>query len=181
VLYPNVAIEGPSVIGEDCVVRAGCRLSNVRVGRDVQIKDYSLLIDAQVGDGAQIGPFAHLRPGSKLEPQSRVGNFVELKQTRLGRGSKANHLTYLGDSEIGPECNVGAGTITCNYDGRLKHRTTLGRGVFIGSNTQLVAPVTIRDGAYVAAGSTVTEDVPAGALAIARSRQRNIPGWAKKR
>jgi bifunctional UDP-N-acetylglucosamine pyrophosphorylase/glucosamine-1-phosphate N-acetyltransferase len=127
-----------------------------------------------------IGPFAHLRPGAVLQPDSRVGNFVELKNTRLGQGSKANHLSYLGDARIGPGCNIGAGTITCNYDGKHKHPTTLGREVFIGSNTQLVAPVHIRSRAYVAAGSTVTEDVPAGALAIARSRQTNITGWAEK-
>jgi bifunctional UDP-N-acetylglucosamine pyrophosphorylase/glucosamine-1-phosphate N-acetyltransferase len=146
----------------------------------VEIKDHSVLLESVVGDGAQVGPFAHLRPGSTLEPDSRVGNFVELKKSRLGRGSKASHLTYLGDAEIGPGSNIGAGTITCNYDGVAKHRTRMGQDVFIGSNTQLVAPVSVEDGAYVAAGSTVTQDVPRGALAIARSKQRNVLGWVER-
>jgi len=179
-IFPDVYIEGASSIGEDCVIRPGCRLVDTRVDSGVEIRDHSVLLDSRVGRGAVIGPFAHLRPGSVLEPDAHVGNFVELKKTRLGRGSKANHLTYLGDSEIGAGSNIGAGTITCNYDGKHKHRTVMGRGVFIGSNTQIVAPVTIGDEAYVAAGSTVTEDVPAGALAIARSRQRNVPGWAAR-
>jgi len=180
VIYPDVYIEGPSVIGEDCIVRAGCRLVNIKVGRGVEIKDHSVLQDSVVGDGAQVGPFAHLRPGSRLDPDSRVGNFVELKKTRLGKGSKASHLTYLGDAEIGPGSNIGAGTITCNYDGVAKHPTRMGKNVFIGSNTQLVAPVEVEDGAYVAAGSTVTQDVPRGALAIARSKQRNVLGWVER-
>jgi bifunctional UDP-N-acetylglucosamine pyrophosphorylase/glucosamine-1-phosphate N-acetyltransferase len=128
-----------------------------------------------------IGPFAHLRPGSLLEPETRVGNFVELKKTRLGRGSKAPHLSYLGDATIGRDCNIGAGTITCNYDGKRKSETHLGDRVFIGSDSQLVAPVTVGQGAFVAAGSTVTEDVPPGSLAIARTRQRNVAGWAARR
>ena len=181
VLYPDVFIEGPTVIGTGCVVLPGCRLADCRLGREVVVKDHSLLVDARVGDGAQVGPFAHLRPGSILESDTRVGNFVELKKTRLGRRSKASHLSYLGDASIGPDCNIGAGTITCNYDGTHKHTTTLARGVFIGSDAQLIAPVTVRAGAYVAAGTTVTEDVPAGALAIGRGRQRNIPGWARQR
>ena len=130
---------------------------------------------------AAVGPFAHLRPGSILEDGAKVGNFVELKKTRLGRGSKASHLTYLGDATIAENCNIGAGTITCNYDGTDKFPTVLAKGVFIGSNTQLVAPVKIGEGAYVAAGSTVTKDVPKGALAIARSEQTNIEGWAAEK
>ena len=179
-LYPDVIIEGPTVLGEGTVVFPGSRLQNCKVGREVVIKDHSVLVDSKVGDRAQVGPFAHLRPGSVLGPDSRVGNFVELKKTNLGPGSKASHLAYLGDATIGADCNIGAGTITCNFDGSRKHTTTLGREVFIGSNTQLVAPVTVRRGAYVAAGSTVTVDVPAGALAIARSRQRNIRGWVRR-
>ena len=180
-IHPDVTIEGATVLGEDCVVRSGCRLTDCRIGRRVEIRDHSVLQDSTVGDGATIGPFAHLRPGSVLGPETRIGNFVETKKTRMGRGSKANHLTYLGDAEIGPGCNIGAGTITCNYDGRNKHPTRLGRDVFIGSNSQLVAPVAIGNGAYVAAGSTVTEDVPGGALAIGRSRQRNVRGWVSRR
>ena len=181
VIYPNVSIEGSVVLGEDCVVRQGCRLVDARVGRGVEIRDHSVVQESKIGDGAQIGPFTHLRPGAVLEAETRVGNFVELKNTRLGRGSKANHLSYLGDASIGEQCNIGAGTITCNYDGEAKHPTILGRDVFIGSDTQLVAPVTVHDGAYVAAGSTVTDTVPAGALAIARSRQRNLTGWVARR
>lgn len=181
VIYPDVIVEGPTVMGTDCVVRPGCRLVDCRLGRGVEIKDHSVLFDSQIADGAQVGPFAHLRPGSVLGPQARVGNFVELKKTRLGPRSKAQHLSYLGDAEIGPDCNIGAGTITCNYDGARKHQTTLGRGVFIGSDTQLVAPVSVRNGAYVAAGTTVTEDVPAGALAIGRGRQRNVEGWVARK
>jgi bifunctional UDP-N-acetylglucosamine pyrophosphorylase/glucosamine-1-phosphate N-acetyltransferase len=180
-IYPDVIIEGSTVVGRGCVVLPGCRLVRCKLGNDIEIKDHSVLIDSKIGDGAQVGPFAHLRPGSVLGPNTRVGNFVELKKTQLGSGTKASHLSYLGDATIGPDCNIGAGTITCNYDGTFKHPTHLGRGVFIGSDAQLVAPVTVREGAYVAAGTTVTEDVPAGALAIGRSRQRNIRGWVRRR
>jgi len=181
VLYPDVILEGSCEIGEDCVIRSGSRLVNMVLGRGVEVKDHCVLQDSRIGDAAQLGPFAHLRPGSVLEANARVGNFVELKKTRLGKGSKAPHLTYLGDAEIGPGCNIGAGTITCNYDGVNKYRTTLGPGVFIGSDTQLVAPVTLGEGAYVAAGTTVTEDVPAGALALSRVRQLNMEGWVARR
>jgi bifunctional UDP-N-acetylglucosamine pyrophosphorylase/glucosamine-1-phosphate N-acetyltransferase len=181
ILYPDVIVEGATVIGEDCVIRPGCRITDSRIGRGVEVKDHSVVLGSVVGRDASVGPFAHLRPGSTLEAGSKVGNFVELKKTRLGRESKASHLAYLGDAQIGPGCNIGAGTITCNYDGTHKHPTTMGKGVFIGSDTQLVAPVKLGDGAYVAAGATVTEDVPAGALAISRSRQRNIKGWVARR
>ncbi|HKQ59929.1 MAG TPA: bifunctional UDP-N-acetylglucosamine diphosphorylase/glucosamine-1-phosphate N-acetyltransferase GlmU [Candidatus Polarisedimenticolaceae bacterium] len=181
VLYPDVIVEGASRLGEDCVIYPGCRIVDSTLGRGAVLRDHSVITQSTIGQGAQIGPFAHLRPGSVLEAGTKVGNFVELKQTRLGRGSKANHLTYLGDAEIGPGCNVGAGTITCNYDGARKHPTLLGRGVFVGSGTQLVAPVRVADGAYVAAGTTLTQDVPAGALAIARSPQANVLGWVARR
>ncbi len=181
VIYPDVIVEGSSRIGEDCMIRPGCRLTNVAIGKGVEIRDHSVLHDARVGDGASVGPFAHLRPGSVLEEAVRVGNFVEIKKSRLGRGAKASHLSYLGDAEIGAESNVGAGTITCNYDGENKHKTTLGERVFVGSDTQLVAPVTVGDGAYIGAGSTVTEDVPPGALALSRTRQLNLEGWVDRR
>ncbi|HEX4823863.1 MAG TPA: bifunctional UDP-N-acetylglucosamine diphosphorylase/glucosamine-1-phosphate N-acetyltransferase GlmU [Candidatus Polarisedimenticolaceae bacterium] len=181
VLYPDVIVEGETTIGEDSVVRPGCRLNGVRLGRGVEIKDHSVLEDAVVGDFASVGPFAHLRPGSVLERDAKVGNFVELKKTTLGRGSKASHLAYLGDAQIGHDCNIGAGTITCNYDGVHKHKTTLGAGVFIGSDTQLVAPVSVGEGAYVGAGTTVTDDVPAGALALSRVRQLNLEGWVARK
>jgi bifunctional UDP-N-acetylglucosamine pyrophosphorylase/glucosamine-1-phosphate N-acetyltransferase len=181
VIYPDVVVEGPCVVGEDCVVRPGTRIVNCRIGRGVEIKDHCVLIESRVGDGAEIGPFAHLRPESILAEKTKVGNFVELKKSRLGRGTKASHLSYVGDARVGPGCNIGAGTITCNYDGERKHRTTLGAEVFIGSDTQLIAPVTVGRGAYVAAGTTVTDDVPAGSLAIARSRQKNVRGWVERR
>jgi len=179
-LYPAVIIEGPTVLGRGCTVLPGTRIVNCKLGRDVMVKDHCVLLDSRIGDAAEIGPFAHLRPGNSLGDRTRVGNYVELKKTELGQGTKAPHLSYLGDASIGPNCNIGAGTITCNYDGSRKHPTTLARGVFIGSDAQLVAPVTVHEGAYVAAGTTVTEDVPAGALAIGRSRQRNIRGWVKR-
>jgi bifunctional UDP-N-acetylglucosamine pyrophosphorylase/glucosamine-1-phosphate N-acetyltransferase len=181
VIYPDVIIEGPTVLGTGCVVLPGSRLVRCKVGRGVEIKDHCVMLDSEIRDGAQVGPFAHLRPGSTLGANSKVGNFVELKKTHLGTGSKAPHLSYLGDATIGPACNIGAGTITCNYDGTHKYPTTLAKGVFIGSDAQLVAPVTVREGAYVAAGTTVTEDVPPGALAIGRGRQRNILGWVGRR
>jgi bifunctional UDP-N-acetylglucosamine pyrophosphorylase/glucosamine-1-phosphate N-acetyltransferase len=180
-IYPDVIIEGHTVVGQDCVIRSGCRIADSRLASGVEVRDHSVILESRVGSGAQVGPFAHLRPGSILEPDSRVGNFVELKKTRLGRSSKASHLTYLGDATIGSGCNIGAGTITCNYDGKKKHPTTMGRNVFIGSDTQIVAPVKLGDGAYVAAGATVTHDVPKGALAISRARQRNVEGWVKRR
>ena len=181
VLYPGVIVEGETVLGEGCVVRPGCRLVSVVAGRDVEFRDHSLVQESRLGDGASVGPFAHLRPGSVLEADVRVGNFVEVKKSRLGRGTKASHLSYVGDAEIGEGSNIGAGTITCNYDGEKKNTTKLGRGVFVGSDTQLVAPVSLGDGAYVAAGTTVTRDVPAGALAISRCEQKNLEGWVDRR
>jgi bifunctional UDP-N-acetylglucosamine pyrophosphorylase / glucosamine-1-phosphate N-acetyltransferase len=180
-LGPGVILEGRTSIGERCHVGAGARLTNAVVGNDVTILDRSVVVDSSVGSGASVGPFAHLRPLSEVGEGARIGNFVELKKTKIGRGSKANHLTYLGDATIGEGVNVGAGTITCNYDGREKHPTVIEDGVFIGSDSQIVAPVTIHKGAYVAAGSTITHDVPGDALAISRSRQENKPGWVSKR
>ncbi|NCC21266.1 MAG: bifunctional UDP-N-acetylglucosamine diphosphorylase/glucosamine-1-phosphate N-acetyltransferase GlmU [Alphaproteobacteria bacterium] len=153
----------------------------VSVADNAEILPFCHLEGVRIGNGATVGPFARLRPGSVLEEGSKVGNFVELKKVRLGKGSKANHLTYLGDADIGERCNIGAGTIFCNYDGVNKHRTKLGDGVFIGSNSTLVAPITIDDGAYVAAGSVMTKDVPADALAVARNRPIIREGWAKNR
>ncbi len=140
-----------------------------------------MLDSARLGDGVAVGPFAHLRPGTRLDDNVKVGNFVETKKAHLKAGAKASHLSYLGDCEVGEASNIGAGTITCNYDGVNKFRTTLGKEVFIGSDTQLVAPVEVGDGAFVAAGTTVTSNVPAGALAISRADQRNIEGWVKRK
>jgi bifunctional UDP-N-acetylglucosamine pyrophosphorylase/glucosamine-1-phosphate N-acetyltransferase len=181
VIGPGVLLEGRTSIGERCRIHAGARLTNATVGDDVIVLDRSIIVDSHVGAGARIGPFAHLRPESDVAEGAHVGNFVELKKTRLGRRSKANHLAYLGDAVIGDDVNVGAGTITCNYDGVNKHKTVIEDGVFIGSDSQLVAPVTIGKGAYVGAGSSITHDVPADSLALARGRQVNKPGWATQR
>ena len=181
VLGPGVRLEGRTVVGDRCRIHAGSRLTNVTMEDDVVVLDYSVIVESSVGQGAQVGPMAHVRPQSVIGPGARVGNFVELKKTSLGKGSKASHLTYLGDSTIGEGVNIGAGTITCNYDGEVKHPTVIEDGVFIGSDSQLIAPVTIGKDAYVGAGSSITSDVPAGSLAIARGRQVIKPDWATKR
>ncbi|MBS1796557.1 MAG: bifunctional UDP-N-acetylglucosamine diphosphorylase/glucosamine-1-phosphate N-acetyltransferase GlmU [Acidobacteria bacterium] len=164
VIFPNVAIEGQSQIGDGCTIRAGARVTNSKIGHGVTIRDYSIIIDSEVGNGCQIGPFAHLRPKSRMEDEAHVGNFVEMKKSVLGRKSKANHLTYLGDATIGEKTNIGAGTITCNYDGVNKHATTIGSNVRIGSDTMLVAPVKVGDGSITGAASVVTKDVPPDTL-----------------
>jgi bifunctional UDP-N-acetylglucosamine pyrophosphorylase/glucosamine-1-phosphate N-acetyltransferase len=181
VLGPGVMLQGATQVGERCQIQAGTRITDSRLGNDVVVLDHSVILGSRVGDGARIGPFAHVRPDSVIESDAHVGNFVELKKTTLGRRSKANHLAYLGDATIGEGVNIGAGTITCNYDGVAKHPTIIEDGVFIGSDSQLVAPVRIGSGAYVAAGSSITRDVPADALGIARAKQENKPGWAAAR
>ncbi|MCC7125856.1 MAG: bifunctional UDP-N-acetylglucosamine diphosphorylase/glucosamine-1-phosphate N-acetyltransferase GlmU [Acidobacteria bacterium] len=181
VLYPGVILEGSTTIGTACAIHAGVRLTNATVGDRVVILDHCVVVDASIANDGHVGPFAHLRPGTVMGEGARVGNFVELKKTTMGAGAKANHLAYIGDATIGEKANIGAGTITCNYDGTHKHQTTVGAGAFVGSNSTLVAPVTIGDNAYVAAGSAITSDVPADALAIGRSRQQNKDGWAKER
>jgi bifunctional UDP-N-acetylglucosamine pyrophosphorylase/glucosamine-1-phosphate N-acetyltransferase len=181
VLYPNVTLEGTTVIGEDCVLHSNTRLTDCTVGNGVEILDHCLFADSHIEDDAHLGPFVHLRPGVVVRKKAKVGNFVEMKKTDLGEGSKANHLSYLGDAKIGKGVNIGAGTITCNYDGVRKFQTVIGDGVFLGSDTQLIAPVTVGAGAIIAAGTTVTEDVPADALAIGRAPQVNRAGWAARR
>jgi bifunctional UDP-N-acetylglucosamine pyrophosphorylase / glucosamine-1-phosphate N-acetyltransferase len=181
VIHPCVFLEGNTQIGAACEIHAGSRIVNSTIGDRVCVRNHSVVTDAAVAAGALVGPFAHIRPGSEVGEDAHVGNFVELKKTSLGKGAKANHLAYLGDATIGAGTNVGAGTITCNYDGEKKHQTVIGSGVFVGSNSTLVAPVTLADGAYIAAGSAVTTDVPAGALAIGRARQENKDGWVAKR
>ena len=181
VLHPNVYLEGRTVIGRGCDIQAGVRIVDSTVGDRVTVRNYCVIAESTVASDAILGPFAHLRPASDVREGAHVGNFVELKKTTLGAGSKANHLAYLGDATIGHGVNVGAGVITCNYDGTTKHPTVIHDGAFIGSDSALVAPVTIGEGAYVAAGSTITEDVPAGALGIARGRQVNKEGWKKKK
>jgi len=181
IVYPQVVIEGASVIGGECVVQSGCHVRSSRLGDRVLLKPYCVLTDAVVEDEAQLGPFCHLRPEAMIGSRARIGNFVEVKKSRIGRGSKAPHLTYIGDATVGEGVNVGAGTITCNYDGVAKHETRIGDRVFVGSNTTLVAPLTVGDGAYVAAGSTITRDVPPGALALGRAQQVDKPGWAERK
>jgi bifunctional UDP-N-acetylglucosamine pyrophosphorylase/glucosamine-1-phosphate N-acetyltransferase len=180
-LEPNVQLLGKSRIGSGCTIRTGSILSDVTIGDRALVKPYSIIASSNLSSETQVGPFAHIRESARLLDRARVGNFVEVKKSTLGEGVKAMHLTYLGDARIGAETNVGAGTITCNYDGVNKNLTTIGRRVFIGSDTALVAPVKVGDGAYVGAGSTITHNIPADALAIARGRQVNKPGWAADR
>jgi bifunctional UDP-N-acetylglucosamine pyrophosphorylase/glucosamine-1-phosphate N-acetyltransferase len=175
----NVVLEGKVVIEDDVQIGPNCVIKDSILRKGVVIKANSHLEGAVMGEGSDAGPFARLRPGSVLEAKAHVGNFVELKNARLGEGAKAGHLTYLGDAEIGARSNIGAGTITCNYDGANKFRTVMGEDVFVGSNNSLVAPVEIQAGATTAAGSTITQTVEAGQLGVARARQRNIQGWKR--
>ena len=182
VIHPGVVIEGQCRIGAACEIQANVRIVDSTIGDHVAINSFCLIVGATVAEGAAVGPFAHLRPESVVGEKAKVGNFVELKKTTLGAGSKANHLAYLGDASIGSGVNIGSGTIICNYDGQTKHQTAIEDGAFIGSDTQLIAPVTIGRGAYVGTGTTVRESVPPGALAVSAGKQRNIEGWvARKR
>lgn len=181
VIHPGVVIQGHSRIGSACEIHAYVRIANSEVADRVTINNFCLIIGARVANGVAIGPFAHLRPDTEIGQEAKIGNFVELKKTKLGAGSKVNHLSYLGDATIGANVNVGAGTITCNYDGQHKHETVIEDGAFIGSDTQLIAPVRVGKGAYVGAGSSITEDVPPGALGIARGRQANVAGWVERK
>jgi bifunctional UDP-N-acetylglucosamine pyrophosphorylase/glucosamine-1-phosphate N-acetyltransferase len=178
VVHPGVSLSGRTRVGSGCVLHAGVVVRDCEIGDGVAVLPYSVLEESRIEDGCRVGPFAHLRPASHLLSGARVGNFVEVKNSRLGAGSKANHLAYLGDAEVGEGANVGAGAVTCNYDGQSKHRTRIGAGAFIGSDTMLVAPVEVGAGATTAAGSVITRNVPEGTLAIARVRQKNLPGRA---
>jgi bifunctional UDP-N-acetylglucosamine pyrophosphorylase/glucosamine-1-phosphate N-acetyltransferase len=178
VIEANVQLLGRTVIGADCLIRTGTVIENSTVADGVLIRQSCIVTESKIESGAKIGPFAHLRPGSEIGEEAHVGNFVETKKARLGKGAKANHLSYLGDAVVGAGSNIGAGVITCNYDGVHKHVTTIGEGAFVGSDSTLVAPVTIGDGAYIGAGSCITREVPANALAVARSRQITKEGWA---
>jgi bifunctional UDP-N-acetylglucosamine pyrophosphorylase / glucosamine-1-phosphate N-acetyltransferase len=181
VLKPFTILEGRTSVRAGAVVGPFVRLVDVEVGAGAQVLDHCLLRESVVEAGASVGPFTHVRPGSRIGARAKVGNFVELKKTDLGEGSKAQHLSYLGDATVGPDVNIGAGTITCNYDGVRKSPTRIEAGAFVGSDSTLVAPVTVGEGAYVAAGSTITEDVPRDALALGRARQVTKPEWAAKR
>lgn len=180
-LGPGVVLRGRTQIGARCHIEAGCVLTDVSVGDGSHLKPYTVASESQIGAAGHLGPFSHLRPGTVLERDVHIGNFVELKKTHVGVGSKANHLSYLGDAEIGQRVNVGCGTITCNYDGYVKSRTVIEDGAFIGSDTQLVAPVRVGADAVVAAGTTVTRDVPPGALALTRSPQEHREGYAARK
>ena len=181
VIHPGVLLEGTTRVGSMCEIQAHVRIVDSEIGNRVTVNSFCLIAGAKVADGVSVGPFAHIRPETVVGEGAKIGNFVELKKTSLGTGSKVSHLSYLGDADVGAHVNVGAGTITCNYDGEQKHRTVIEDDAFIGSDSQLIAPVTIGKGAYVGAGSSITSDVPAGALGLARGRQVNLEGWAERR
>jgi bifunctional UDP-N-acetylglucosamine pyrophosphorylase/glucosamine-1-phosphate N-acetyltransferase len=181
VLYPNVSIEGRTSIGAGCIIYPGSRIVDSVIAENVTVKDCSVIEESEIADGAIVGPFAHLRPGSMIGARAKIGNFVEVKKSTLGEGSKVNHLSYVGDTTVGRNVNIGAGVIVCNYDGYEKHPTVIEDNVFVGSDSQLVAPIRIGKGALIAAGSTVTRDVPADALAISRVPQDSREGFADRR
>jgi bifunctional UDP-N-acetylglucosamine pyrophosphorylase/glucosamine-1-phosphate N-acetyltransferase len=180
-IEPFVQLLGATKVGSESRIRSYSVIQNSTIGDGVLVRNGCILDGAEVADNVVLGPYAHLRPESRIGEGAHIGNFVETKKIRIGKGSKANHLNYLGDAEIGAGVNIGAGAITCNFDGVRKHLTTIGDGVFVGSDSTLIAPVTIGDGAYIAAGSCVTENVPPGALAVGRSRQVTKEGWAARR
>jgi len=175
----NVVLEGTVSLGKNVTVGAHCILKNVQVAANTHIHPFSHLEECIVGQNCSIGPYARLRPGTELANEAKIGNFVEIKKAKIGVGSKVSHLSYIGDTEMGSDVNIGAGTITCNYDGVNKHQTIIGDGVFIGSDTQLVAPVKIDSGATIGAGSTITKHAPANELTLSRSKQLTIKGWQK--
>jgi len=181
IIYPGARISGKTVIGAGCVVEDGAVIVDCEVGDGSVIKSYTVMESSRIGAGASIGPLARLRPGNVIGDRARIGNFVEVKNSIMGAKAKAGHLSYIGDTTVGEDVNIGAGTVTCNYDGFKKHRTIIEDGAFIGSDSQLVAPVTVGKGAYVGSGTTVTKDVPPGALVVSRAGERVIEGWVKKR
>lgn len=180
IIYPNTYIEGNTTIGEDCAIGPNIRFTDMKVGNRVTAQ-FSYCHEAEICDGVTLGPYVHIRPGTTIGENVKIGNFVEIKNSNVGEGSKLPHLQYIGDTDMGSGVNVGCGTVTCNYDGKKKHRTTIGDNAFIGCNTNLVAPVNVGDGAYIGAGSTITKDVPKNNLAVARARQTNIEVWNDKR
>lgn len=180
IIYPNTYLEGKTVIGSDCNIGPDVRFVNMIVGDNVTVH-FSYCHDAEIGSDVTLGPYVHIRPGTKVSDRVKIGNFVEIKNSNVGKGTKLPHLQYIGDSDVGANVNIGCGTVTCNYDGKNKFRTKIGDNAFIGCNTNLVAPVTVESGVYIAAGSTITKDVPKDNLAIARAKQTNIPNWNDKR
>ena len=180
VIGPCVRLEGSTIIGKNCKIEQNSRIANATIGDDVSI-DNSVILDSSVGSNTSVGPFAYIRPGSTIGEACKVGDFVEVKNASMGNGSKSAHLTYIGDADIGENVNLGCGVVFVNYDGKNKHRSTVGDGCFIGCNVNLVSPVDVGDGAYIAAGSTVTKDIPKDALSVGRARQKNIENWATQR
>lgn len=180
-IYPNVFLEGNTNIGKGCLIEQGCMIQNSHIGDGSKIKSNSVIESSEIGGHVSIGPFARIRPDSTIGDGARIGNFVEVKKSKIGRGTKTNHLSYIGDAIIGKDVNIGAGTITCNYDGVKKHQTIIEDGAFIGSDTQLVAPVKVGKNAYIGSGSTITKNVPAGSLALSRVEQRVVEGWVKRK
>lgn len=180
VLYPGVILEGDTRIGENCIIGQNSRIVNSEVGDGSEIQS-SVILDSKVGNNTTVGPFAYLRPNSKLGDHVKVGDFVEVKNSTIGNGSKASHLTYVGDSDIGENVNLGCGVIFVNYDGKNKHRSVVKDGSFVGCNVNIVSPVVVEEGAYIAAGTTVTHNVPKGALCVGRAKEKNIEGWVERR
>lgn len=180
VIYPGNVIQGKTVIGEGCILYPNSRIENSIIGNNVSIQS-STILDSTVGENTTVGPFAYIRPESVIGKSARIGDFVEIKKSTIGDKTKVSHLTYIGDAEVGTGCNFGCGTVVVNYDGKAKHKTIIGNNAFIGCNTNLVAPVEVKDDAYIAAGSTITEEVPKGALAIGRAKQVNKVGWVEKK
>lgn len=180
IIYPGTILEGKTVIGEDCVIYQNSRLSNAIIGNGVKVEN-SVILDSKVGDNTSVGPFAYIRPESAIGSNVKIGDFVEIKKSVIGNNTKVSHLTYIGDAEVGEKCNFGCGTVVVNYDGQKKHKTIIGDNAFIGCNTNLVSPVEVEQNSYIAAGSTITDKVTEGSLAIARARQTNIEGWVNRK
>ncbi len=180
-VYPNVHLEGDTTVGKGCLVEEGVKIKDSLVGDDSVIRSFSIIESSSIGSSVSVGPFARIRPCSRIHDRARIGNFVEVKKSVIGEGSKANHLSYIGDAVVGRDVNIGAGAITCNYDGRKKYTTVIEDGAFIGSDSQLVAPVVVGTCAYIGSGSTITKDVPPGSLALSRAGERVIEGWVERR
>ncbi len=180
IVYPGNVLEGNTIIGERCILYPNSRINNSTIENDVEVQS-SVILDSKVGDNTTVGPFAYIRPDSVIGSHVRIGDFVEIKKSTIGNNTKVSHLTYVGDAEVGENCNFGCGTVTVNYDGKNKNKTIIGNNSFIGCNTNLISPVKVEDNTYIAAGSTITDDVKSGELAVARAKQRNIAGWVEKR
>lgn len=180
IVYPGTIIEGKTIIGSDCLIMQNCRIKDSKINDGVTVES-SVILDSEIGNNTTVGPFAYIRPESKIGSKARIGDFVEIKKSTIGDGTKVSHLTYIGDAEVGEGCNFGCGTVVVNYDGKVKNKTIIGDHSFIGCNTNLVSPVTVHDNTYIAAGSTITNDVLEGDLAIARAKQKNIKGWVEKK